>query len=138
MGLLLAVAACFPPGLTLEVVIDDSNIKKVELFAGERCSGDCPSGRMAIEHAYVVPDQLPWTVTEPDFEDGVAGFRIEAEQATSIGIVVVLGYDAQDQIRWSSTFHHVDIPDGDAAHWRVHMTPTTAIPATLDTQPAGT
>lgn len=135
LGLLLAFAACNPSGLTLEVVIDDPGIEKVELFVGEYCSGDCPRGTvppqlpaMAVDAAFVVADQVPWT--ETDFTDGVAGFRLESPHDTSLDIVVVLAYDAQDQIRWSASFHDVPVPSNDAAHWRVTLSPTTPIAAT--------
>lgn len=144
LGLLLALAACHPSGLTLEVVIDDPNIKKVELFAGTHCSGDCPRGTappalpaMPVDDAYLVVDEAPWTVSEPEFDGGVAGFRIESTQATSLDILVVVGYDADDQIRWSQTFHGVDIPAEDAAHWRVQLAPTTRIEVTPAPPPPG-
>lgn len=144
LGLLLALAACHPSGLTLEVVIDDPNIKKVELFAGTHCSGDCPRGTappalpaMPVDDAYLVADEVPWTVSEPEFDGGVAGFRIESTLATSLDILVVVGYDADDQIRWSRTFHGVDIPADDAAHWRVQLSPTTPIAVTPAAPPPG-
>jgi hypothetical protein len=123
--------------LTLEVVIEDPAIEKVEIFVGDHCSGDCPSGTvppqlplMAVDAAYVVPDQVPWSVTADEFHDGVAGFRIESTGDTSMAILVVLGYDAQDQIRWSETFHDVVIPTSDAVRWRVELSPTTPIATT--------
>ncbi len=139
------VAACSPPGLTLEVVADDPELAKVELFVGDHCSGDCPHGTvppglpvMAVTDTYVVADAVPWTLTRADFDDGVAGFRIESPEDTSLPILVVIGYDAQDQIRWSSTFHDVAVPSQEPAYWRVELTPTTPIALPLEPQPAGT
>jgi hypothetical protein len=136
---LLALAACHPPGLTLEVLIEDPNLKKVELFVGARCSGDCPYGtvppnlpRLPVDRAYVVSDQAPWSIEEAEFEAGTANFRLEATEDMTVDILVVLGYDAQDQVRWSSTFRGITIPASDTAHWRVEMTPTTPI----ETSPA--
>jgi hypothetical protein len=135
--LLLAVAACHPPGLTLEVLIDDPNLKKVELFVGERCSGDCPYGTvppslpaMSVDRAYVVADPVPWSIEDGDFHGGKASFRLETAEATTVGILVVLGYDAQDQVRWSSTFRGVAVPASGTVHWQVKLTATTPIEPT--------
>lgn len=145
MSLLLLLVACSPSGLTLEVAVDDPEISRVELFVGEHCSGDCPRGTippglpvMAVTDTYVVVDTAPWTLTRADFDDGVAGFRIESPEDTSLPILVVVGYDAQDQIRWSSTFHDVAVPSQEPAYWQVRLSPTTAIAASLEPQPAGT
>lgn len=139
------VVACSPSGLTLEVVADDPDLAKVELFVGDHCSGDCPRGTvppglpaMAVTETYVVADAVPWTLNRADFDDGVAGFRLESPENTSLPILVVIGYDAQDQIRWSSTFHDVAVPSQDSAYWQVRLSPTTSIAAPLEPQPAGT
>lgn len=133
LGLLLVVAACNPPGLTLEVVIDDPAMAKVELFAGRDC-GECPRATappglplMPVDAGYIVDDPEPFTVNQNDFSDGVAGFRIQADQDQTLGILVALAYDAQGNIRWSWTGHGVDIPNGDSAHWRIVMSPTKPI-----------
>lgn len=146
LSVLLIVAACSsPPGLTLEVVVDDPAIERVELFVGEHCSGDCPDGivppdlpTMSVTNAYVVTDAVPWSVSDGNFGDGVAGFRLESPHDTSVAILVVVGYDAQDQIRWSSTFHDVAVPSNDAVYWQVRLAPTTPITAPVAPQPAGT
>jgi hypothetical protein len=141
----MLVAACNPPGLTIEVVIDDPNIEKVELFAGASCGSDCPLVtappgllRMPVDAAFVIDDPRPFVVEQKDFSDGVAGFRIESPHDTTLAIVVALAYDAQDQITASWSRQHVDIPDGDTAHWRIELDPTAAIGPALDPQPAGT
>lgn len=145
LGILALVAACNPPGLTLEVVVSDPEIAKVELFAGDGCGGDCPRGTkppdlapLPVDAAFVVTDPQPFVVVAQDFADGVAGFRIETAADTSLPILVAVAYDAQDQVRWSATFHDVAIPHDDSAHWRVEMTPTAAITAPYAPQPAGT
>jgi hypothetical protein len=145
LGILALVAACNPAGLTLEVAVSDPEIVKVELFAGDGCGSDCPRGTkppelapIPIDAAYVVTDPQPFVVTAKDFEDGVAGFRIETTEDTSLPILVAVGYDAQGEVRWSATFHDVAIPHEDSAHWRIEMTPTAAITAPYAPQPAGT
>ena len=126
-------------------MIDDPNIKRVELFAGDQCSSDCPRGTvppglppMAVDDAYLVIDPQPFTVLEKDFSDGVAGFRIESSQDAALPILVIVAYDAQDQIRWSWSKHWVDIPDADSERWRIRLDPTTAITATFEPQPPWT
>jgi hypothetical protein len=145
LGVLLLVAACSPNGLTVEVVIDDPAIVKVELFAGRDCDPDCPRGTVApglpplrVDNAYVVDDPAPFVTKQTDFSDGVAGFRIESTQDATLAILVAVGYDAQNQIRWSWSRHGVEIPDADSERWQVYLDPTTAIGPTLDPQPAGT
>lgn len=139
------VAACSPPGLTIEVVVDDPAIVRVELFAGSSCDPDCPVGttppglpQMRVDDAFVIDDPRPFTVEHKDFDGGVAGFRIESTGDTTLAILVVAGYDAQNQIRWSWSRQHVDIPNASAAHWRIELEPTTAIGPALEAQPAGT
>ena len=143
--LLVLAAACTPSGLTIEVVIDDPNIKKVELFAGDPCHPDCPRGTvppglppMAVDDAFIVIDPKPFTVPESEFSDGVAGFRIESATDAQLAILVIVAYDASDQIRWSWSKHWVDIPNGDGERWRVHLTETQPIAAVASAQPAGT
>jgi hypothetical protein len=75
----------------------------------------------------VVTDPVPFTVDSAGFQNGLAGFRIEAAQDASLAILVVAGYDAQDQVRWSATFHDVSIPSQGSAHWQVHLAPTSPI-----------
>jgi len=141
LGLLSVVAACNPPGLTIEVVIDDPAIAKVELFAGRGC-GECPVAtappglpRMLVDAGYIVDDPEPFTVTKNELSNGVAGFRIEADQDETLAILVALAYDAQGQVRWSWTGHGVQIPNGDSVRWRIEMSPTTPIDANLAPQP---
>jgi len=85
---------------------------------------------MPVDAGYIVDDPEPFTVTKNEFSNGVAGFRIEADQDETLAVLVALAYDAQGQIRWSWTGHGVQIPDGDSAHWRIQMSPTTSILAT--------
>jgi hypothetical protein len=143
LGLILLVAACGPSGLTIEVVVDDPAIVKVELYAGASCGSECPRitappglAPMSVDQAFVVDDPRPFVVEQKDFADGVAGFRLEAPQDTTLAILVAVGYDAQNQIKWSWSRQYVDIPDGDAAHWRIELAPTSAIG--LLPQPEGT
>ncbi len=145
LGLLVVAAACNPPGLTLDVVIDDPNISKVELFAGEHCGDDCPHGTiapglpaMAVDAGFIVFDPEPFTADKADFHDGVAGFRLESSQDAVLGILVAIAYDAQNEVVASATFHDVAIPTSEPAHWRVELTPTTVIGPMLAPQPAGT
>lgn len=127
-------------------MIDDPGIERVELFVGEHCPGDCPSRiappdlpMMLVTNTYVVTDSVPWSVTKRDFDSGVAGFRLESSDDTTVAILVAVGYDAQEQIRWSSTFHDVFVPSDDAVYWRVKLAPTTPIsPPPVSPQPAGT
>ncbi|HEY5922043.1 MAG TPA: hypothetical protein VIV11_10255, partial [Kofleriaceae bacterium] len=143
--LVALAAACTPSGLTIEVVIDDPNIKKVELFAGDPCHPDCPRSTvapglppMAVDDAFIVIDPKPFTVLDNAFEGGVAGFRIESSTDAKLAILVIVAYDAADQIRWSWSKHGVEIPDGDGERWRINLVPTTPIGPTFEPQPAGT
>jgi hypothetical protein len=131
--------------LTIDVVIHDANIKKVELFAGERCHTDCPRATippglssLPVTDAFVVVDPKPFTVLDKDFSDGVAGFRLESPVDVTLGILVIIAYDAQDELRWSWSRQWVDIPDGDAERWQIHLDPTTVIAPTVEPQPPGT
>ncbi|HEY5920330.1 MAG TPA: hypothetical protein VIV11_01610, partial [Kofleriaceae bacterium] len=85
-----------------------------------------------------VIDPKPFTVLDNAFEGGVAGFRIESATDAQLAILVIVAYDAQDQIRWSWSKHGVEIPDGDGERWRINLVPTVPIGATLEPQPAGT
>jgi hypothetical protein len=145
LGLILFVAACNPSGLTLEVVIDDPAMVRVELYAGADCGSDCPRYTtppgllpMSVEDAYIVEDPRPFVVEQKDFSDGVAGFRIETTNDSQLPILVAIGYNAANEIRWSWTGHWVDIPNGDSAHWKIHLTPTTAITSVTPPQAPGT
>lgn len=139
------MAACNPPGLTLEVAIDDPGIKSVELFLGKHCDGDCPRATvppglssMAIDDAYIVDDPAPFKMVDTDFTDGVAGFRIETDHDTTLDILVVVGYDGQGVIKWSRTFGGVPVSHSDTSRWRVELEPTTPITPMFQVQPAGT
>lgn len=145
LGLLLVAAACNPPGLTLEIVVDDPSISKVEIFAGSTCEDDCPLGTIApglpalpVDAGFIVYDPAPFTAVASDFDGGVAGFRIETAHDTVLGILVVVAYNGQDEVVASSTFHDVAVPTNEPARWRVELTPTTVIGPALDRQPAGT
>jgi hypothetical protein len=131
--------------LTIDVVIHDPNIKRVELFAGERCATDCPVSTVApglpplrVDHAFVVIDPKPFTVADSDFSDGVAGFRLESSVDVELPILVIVAYDAQDELRWSWSRRGVAIPDADAERWEIHLDDTAVIAPLVDTQPAGT
>ncbi|HEY5945620.1 MAG TPA: hypothetical protein VIV40_09010, partial [Kofleriaceae bacterium] len=144
LGVLLLAAACSPNGLTIEVVVDDPNIVKVELFAGRDC-GECPTVTappglplMRVDAGYIVDDPDPFTAVTDDFSNGLAGFRIESAKDTTLAIVVAVGYNAAGEIKWSWSKHGVDIPNGDSAHWQIYLEPTSAISTTIGTQPAGT
>lgn len=145
LGLLLLVAACGPSGLTIEVVVDDPAIVKVELYAGRDCGSECPRvtappglAPMSVDDAFVIDDPRPFIVEARDFSGGVAGFRIETGQDTSLAILVAVGYDAQGDIRWSWSRRYVEIPSGDAQHWEIHLAPTTAITPLATPQAEGT
>jgi hypothetical protein len=145
LGLLWLMAACGPSGLTIEVIVDDPAMVKVELYAGSDCGSQCPRitvppglTAMTVDNGFLIDDPRPFVVDKPDFSNGVAGFRLEAEQDTALAILVVVGYDAQNQIKWSWSRHYVEIPVGDSAHWKIKLEPTSAIGATVGPQPAGT
>jgi len=114
-------------------------------MAGNSCHPDCPRATvppglppMTVDDAFVVVDPKAFTVTAKDFTDGVAGFRIESPTDTTLAILVVLGYDASDQIRWSWTAHSVAIPDADSEYWQIHLDPTTSIGLLSLPPPPGT
>jgi hypothetical protein len=143
LGLILLVAACSPPGLTIEVVVDDPAMVKVELYAGAYCE-ECPfvtvppgMSEMPVDDAFLVDDPRPFIVEQKDFSDGVAGFRIETPQDTAAGILVAVGYNAQNEIRWSWSKQYVEIPDADSKWWRIKMLPTAAIEPVITPQAAG-
>jgi hypothetical protein len=145
LGLILLVAACNPDGLTIEVVVDDPAMVKVELYAGGSCGDECPRitappglPPMGVDSAFVVNDPQVFTVEQQDFSDGVAGFRIESPQDTSLAIIAVVGYNAQNEIKWSWSRQYVEIPSNNSAYWQVHLDPTTKIDTVLAPQPAGT
>jgi hypothetical protein len=145
LGLILLIGACAPSGLTIEVVVDDPALVKVELYAGASCGSECPRVTvppglppMGVDDAFVVADPKPFIVERKDFADGVAGFRLESPTGTTLDILAAVGYDAQGQIKASWSRQHVEIPDGDAAHWRILLEPTTAIGTLATPQPDGT
>jgi hypothetical protein len=143
LGLAVLVAACSPSGLTLEVVISDPEIAKVEVMAGDPCGSDCPDGTippglypMPLDDAFVVLDPAPFTVSDNDFSDGLATFHIEGS-GKDLAILVILGYDLAGNIRWSWSEHWVHIPYS-GQRWQIQLEPTTQITPTLDRQPSGT
>ncbi len=93
---------------------------------------------MRVDDAYVIDDPKPFVVDKADFSDGVAGFRIESTQDVTLPILVALGYDAAGEVRWSWWDHWIVIPNGDAAHWKIYLSPIAPIAAASTPQPPGT
>ena len=144
LGLLWLIAACSPSGLTLEVVISDPNIKKVELMAGDQCHPDCPRGTIPpgmsavpLQDAFVVLDPVPFTVTDNDLSDGLATFHIDAPADTYLPILALIGYDEKGEVHWSWSRHWAQIP-GDGERWRIELDTTTRIAPTTTRLPPGT
>src|SRR5688500_8852034 len=144
--LLALVGACAPSGLTLEVEVLPG-VERVELFVGDKyCADvDCPTsvlvpdiGRRAVAAAYLMSDVEAWTRTKSQFEDGYAGFTLEASAKATIGILVVVAYDAAGAPLASTTFHDVVIGAATDERWHVKLEPTTPVSATVMAQPPGT
>ena len=142
--LALALAGCEPPpGLTVEVVVDGST-QRVELFLGDDCHSDCPDrivvpdvGPRPVTDAYLVADARPWSIDASGFVDGVAGFEIQGPTDARLGILVVVAYDAQDQIIASATLHDVEVPADRAERWRIQLAATSTIDPAVVQPPPG-
>jgi hypothetical protein len=144
VGVCAVLSACAPDGLTLEVTVE-SDTERVEVFVGRNCGSECPSevivpdiGTRSVSNAYLMKDARPWTTDRADFSDGKAGFRLEVSQDEYLGIVVIVGYNAQGQVTGSRTFHDVEVPAGEAKHWEVTLAATAPLGPTVSTQPPGT
>ena len=93
------IAACDPPGLTLEVTAFDLPVKRVELFVGEHCGTSCPDSvappglTAKPTDIYLVTDEQTWFAP---VVEGKAGFRLWADDDRTVPIIVAVGFDAAD------------------------------------------
>jgi hypothetical protein len=150
---LLVVACDDPrPGLSLEVIVNDAAISRVELFVGAPCSDDAATDRlsrcpaqfappdmqeMAIDRVFLVSDPVPWSVATMGASS--VGFRIATgEHPHTIGIIHVVGYDAQDAVVSSGTIYDYELEPGTAETGRIVLRRTIALDAPVPSQPAGT
>jgi hypothetical protein len=142
LPLVAVLAACEPPGLTVEVTTSNTAVKTVEVLVGMDCAGDCP-GRVAppalaprtVDRIFVVDDAEPWQAT---VEGGIAGFRITADAVSEVDMLLAIGLDAGGQPIETGYAYDVDVPLTRGDHVRVVLAPAVAVAASLtEPQPAG-
>lgn len=133
------LAACEPSGLTLEVTTTNPNVRSVEVLVGMDCDGDCPRGvappalaPRSVDYIFVVDDTAPWYAA---VEGGVAGFRLAADSATEVDLLLAIGLDAQDRPIEIAYAYNVDVPLSRGDHVRVQLEPAAPVAVSLTDPP---
>jgi hypothetical protein len=145
VGVLVAMlAACDPPGLTLEITTTNKDVRSVEILVGMDCSGDCPRGiappalaPRAVDRIFVVDDDSPWSST---VDGGVAGFRLAADSATEVDLVLAVGLDEAGTPIETAYAYDVEVPGTRGDYVRVELEAAMPVAASLTEPPppAGT
>ena len=139
--LVVAVAACDPPGIQLEVVVNDPSITRVELLIGRDCTDadGCPAGIVApgvgpksVNAVYLNEHTSSWSEL---VSGGVAGFKITVDQETAIPIIVAIGFNDLDEAVAASTIHDKKLRPGDSLYWQTHLAPIAAIQDNVTREP---
>lgn len=120
---IVAIAACAPSGLTIEVVgLEEGTV--VELYAGQYCN-DCPRGvhppgllPTPIFEAYVTFEREAQPQTVPPGTD-VIGFRVATEHDTWLGIILIVARNPDGSVRGTFVKHHVAIDKETSERWQV-------------------
>ena len=133
------LAACEPSGLTLEVTTTNPSVRSVEVLVGMDCDGDCPRGvappalaPRSVDRIFVVDDTAPWDAL---VENGVAGFRLAADSATEVDLLLAIGLDAQDQPIEIAYAYDVEVPVTRGDHVRVRLEPAAPVAVSLTDPP---
>jgi hypothetical protein len=128
------------PGLQLEVGVQDTSIKTVELIVGAHCD-NCP-GKMAAPNLalretaiYSSPHPDAWFA---DFDGSFAGFflHVDGGDDQRIPVLGIVGYDAAKQPVAYTKMQDVLVPADDERHTRVTLKPIDPIDNTTPTTDA--
>ena len=139
----LGLAACgAPPGLTLEVVVEDPAITSVELIVSRKCF-DCPM-LMAAPAIALRPTVIHRSSHEEawfakEVVDGKAGFliQVDAAQDQHIPLLVAVGYNDQKQALATSSLDDVNVSASKPQYWQTYLEPIVPLDS-LTTQRDGT
>jgi hypothetical protein len=139
LPIVVALAACEPSGLTLEITTSNHNVTSVEVLVGMDCTGDCPR-RIAppalaprpIDQIFVVDGDGPWSAT---VEGGVAGFRLATDSRTEVDLVLAIGLDSAGQPIETAYAYDVVVPVNRGEYVRVPLEAVTPVAASLTAPP---